>query len=119
MEIPDKDFKNKPDLQKLFPIIDDLNKLLKEVTLTYKSHKYKETFFNEEHTSVQKKWLELKLIKVTAGTRRSHPFSATVEAETDPEKIKKVMEETEIKYAIWKKNYLERKEKREKASEEK
>ena len=85
MEIPDKNFKDKPDLQKLLPIIDHLNKLLQEVTLTNKSHKYKETFFNEEHTSVQKEWLELKLIRVTSGTCRNHPFSAIVKAETTPE----------------------------------
>ena len=89
MEIPDKNLKDKPDLQKLLPIIDHLNKLLQEVTLTHRSHKYKETFFNEEHTSVQKEWLELRLIKVTSGTCRNHPFSPSAEAETDPENSRK------------------------------
>jgi hypothetical protein len=95
MDMPDKNLKDKPHLQKLLPIIDDLNKLLQEVTLTHRSHKYKETFFNEEHTSVQKEWLELGLIKVTSGTCRNHPFSATVKAETDPANSGKTQKKNE------------------------
>jgi hypothetical protein len=101
VEIRDKDFQGKAELQELLPIINTLNKLLANIVV-YRSQKHKETFWNSEGTSVKKKWLQLDFCVVEKGVSRSdEKLPAEIRVETDPEKCEQYIEEFKREYQKW------------------
>jgi len=106
--ISDKDFQNKPELQELLPIINDLNKLLATMPV-YRSHKHKETFWSDEGFSIKKKWLRLEFALVTTSVSRSGGrLPAEIKIETDPEKCREHLEQFQRAYQKWSLDYERR-----------
>ena len=107
MKVPDKDFKDIPEMKKLIPVIDDLNKIIEKITTLYRSHKHRETHFNEASMSVEKKFLRLEFVRCTKGVSKSQgKLPQSIKIETNPENIKKLNEQFITTYLIWKKEYL-------------
>jgi len=101
VEIRDKDFQDKLELQELLPIIHTLNKLLANIVV-YRSQKHKETFWNPEGVSVKKKWLQLDFCIVEQSVSRSGgKLPAEIKVETNPEKCKQLIEEFKREYQKW------------------
>lgn len=105
--IPDEDFKDVPELKEVMALVQEINSFLKDVSTVYRSHKHKGSFSDDGFTTVQKKWLKLEFVYVTSGmTRAEKGLSAEIKIETDPEKMKKGLEDFKIRWLIWKKKYM-------------
>jgi hypothetical protein len=116
LEINDKDLKRVlediPEWKQLLALVLDINKFLEQFCV-YRTYKPRKSFWNPEGKGIEteKKWPCLDLAYKSTTASRADALPAEIKIETDLEKCKKSIEEMTVKYLIWKKSYIEKKDK--------